>query len=546
MSLSCSTTMRLSNTTPKEVQPSYSRLVQEVAARAPDDMFPFVHSRSGLDAAEHASTSHSSRAGVPPMSPVNARISRQQLRTLLFYVHGCHVVFPRRNPALQGVSAETDLDLPTPFAFVKGKWRCEAFHFRKLVPWLRKHGIRTTVPRWQRLSLTLHDQREPHAYQQEALAAWEHGKRQGSVVLPTGSGKTFLAVHAIHQVNASTVIIAPTIDLLHQWYFRVAQAFQTEVGVYYSGEKLVKSLTITTYSSAGDLIAEYGHTFKLLICDEVHHLPAKTWGEAALMAPAPYRLGLTATYPEEHEQTNGRWRVDELIGPPVYTLGIEQLVGQQLAKYRTQRIRVNLTGEERAAYDGAHTIYTTFFRERQLRKSHGAAWLQELMRLSAFDPQARRALLARQELLRILGSCQEKFTVLDKLLREFAGERVLIFTESNEVAYRISCEYLVPCISHETGAAERKHILEGFQAGQYQIITTSRVLNEGVDVPEAKVAIVLGGGSGNREYIQRLGRILRKKEQLQAYLFEILARNTLEEGKVQRRHRSRRVPDAHQ
>jgi superfamily II DNA or RNA helicase len=270
------------------------------------------------------------------------------------------------------------------------------------------------------------------------------------------------------------------------------------------------------------------------------------WGEAALMAPAPCRLGLTATYPEEHEQTNGRWRVDELIGPLAYSLDIEQLIGQQLAEYRTQRIRVNLTAEERAAYDAAYAIYTGFFRQRQLRKSHGAGWLLELMRLSAFDPAARRALLARQDLLRILGSCQEKFAVLDNLLREFADERILIFTESNDVAYRISCEYLVPCISHETGAAERKHILDGFQMGSYRVITTSKVLNEGVDVPEAKVAIVLGGGSGNREYVQRLGRILRKKEQLQATLIEVLVRNTIEESKVQRRRRPRRVPDAHQ
>jgi superfamily II DNA or RNA helicase len=364
--------------------------------------------------------------------------------------------------------------------------------------------------------------------------------------MPTGAGKTFLAVLAIQQVQASTLVIVPTIDILHMWYYRLSQAFQTEIGVYYSGEKLIQPITITTYSSAGDLVAEQGNAFKFLICDEVHHLPARMWGEAALMAPAPCRLGLTATYPEAHEQTNGRWRVDELIGPLAYSLDIAQLVGQQLAEYRTQRIRVNLTAEERAAYDAAYAVYTGFFRQRQLRKSHGAAWLLELMRLSAFDPAARRALLARQDLLRILGSCQEKFAMLDNLLREFADERILIFTESNDVAYRISCEYLVPCISHETSAAERKHILDGFQMGSYRVITTSKVLNEGVDVPEAKVAIVLGGGSGNREYVQRLGRILRKKEQLQATLIEVLVRNTIEEGKVQRRHRPRRVPDAHQ
>lgn len=453
------------------------------------------------------------------------------------YFHGGTLV-------LQGVSAETTLALPTPFALVKGKWRCEAYHFGELLPWLRAQHVRLSVPRWQRLSLTLSDRRELHAYQAEALAAWEQAGRRGSVVLPTGAGKTFLAVQAIYRVQASTLIIVPTIDILHMWYYRLSQAFQTPIGVYYSGEKQLQPITVTTYSSAGDLVAAQGNAFKLLICDEVHHLPARMWGEAALMAPALYRLGLTATYPEAHEQTNGRWRLDELLGPLVYSLALEQLVGQQLAEYRTQRMRVNLTAEERAAYDAAHAIYTGFFRERQLRRSHGAGWLLELMRLSAFDPQARRALLARQELLRILGTCREKLALLDQLLHEFAHQRVLIFTESNEVAYHVSCEYLVPCITHETGAAERKHILDGFQAGLYRVIVTSKVLNEGIDVPEAKVAIVLGGGSGHREYVQRLGRILRKKEDLQATLIEVLVRHTLEEGRVQRRRRPRKVPHA--
>jgi superfamily II DNA or RNA helicase len=268
----------------------------------------------------------------------------------------------------------------------------------------------------------------------------------------------------------------------------------------------------------------------------VHHLPAKTWGEAALMSPAPYRLGLTATYPEEFEQTGNRWRLDELIGPIVYKQRLETLVGKQLAEYRTQRLRIDLSAEERAAYDAAYEIYTGFVRERGLRKSHGPGWLRELMRLSSKDSGARRAWLARRQLLSLLESCQGKFTALDALLREHNGERILIFTESNAVAYHIARQHLVPVISHETGVAERKHILDGFQAGSYSVIVTSKVLNEGVDVPEAKVAIVLGGGASKREYLQRLGRILRKKEPLQALLVEVIARNTIEEGKARRRH----------
>ena len=263
------------------------------------------------------------------------------------------------------------------------------------------------------------------------------------------------------------------------------------------------------------------------------------------MAPAPLRLGLTATYPEEREQIHGRWRVEELIGPIVYTKRVEELVGQQLAHYRTERVRVDLTAEERTRYDADYTIYSDFIRVRQLPRRYGANWLMELMRLSNQDQEARKAFLARQRLLRLLSSCEGKFALLDALLHEYVSEQILIFTEQNAIAYAISSRHLVPAITHETSAAERKHILDGFQQGIYRVIVTSKVLNEGVDVPEAKVAIVLGGTSGAREYIQRLGRILRKVENKQALLCEVVARKTLEEGRAQRRKRKQEEPHAH-
>ncbi len=426
---------------------------------------------------------------------------------------------------------------PAPFKLIRERWRCEGYHYGSIQPYLQEQDVRDTVPRWQPLNLKMQEMREPHDYQVAALAAWDQAGRRGSIVLPTGAGKTFVAIQAISRVNRSTVVVAPTIDLLHQWYARLVNAFATEVGVYYSGEKKLLPLTVTTYHSAGDLMAEYGNAYKLIIFDEVHHLPAPSWGEAALMAPAPLRLGLTATYPEEHEQTQGRWRVDDLIGPIVYTKRIEDLVGQQLAYYRTQRLRIDLSAEERARYDENYATYMGFVRSQQLPRRYGPAWLMELMRLSAVDPQARRALLARQRLLQLLGSCEGKFTALDALLCEYATERVLIFTEHNTVVYDIARRHLVPAITHETGAAERKQILDGFQTGCYRVIVTSKVLNEGVDVPEAKVAIVLGGTSGAREYVQRLGRVLRKVENRQAVLFEVIARKTIEESKAQRRGR---------
>ncbi|NDJ62376.1 MAG: DEAD/DEAH box helicase [Chloroflexi bacterium] len=427
------------------------------------------------------------------------------------------------------------------FRWVKARWRCEAHHYRHVRQWLRElpsdSSIRDRVPRWDRLTLRLDDARSPHDYQTAALRAWETAERRGSIILPTGAGKTFVAIHAIQRAGCSSLIVAPTIDLLHQWYARLVNAFGVEIGVYYGGEKLIKPITVTTYHSAGDLVAAQGNAFKLLIFDEVHHLPAPSWGETALMSPALYRLGLTATYPEDHEQVDGRWRVADLIGPIVYELRIDDLVGTRLAQYRTERLRIDLTPNEQTLYDQDFAIYSSFFRARNLPRTHGPNWLLELMRLGAIEPEARRAFLARQRIQRLLATCSGKLATLDKLLREYAHEHILIFTEHNIAAYTIAKQHLIPVITHETKAAERKQTLDRFRSGTYPAIVTSRVLNEGVDVPEAKVAIVLGGTASTREYVQRLGRVLRKVGNRQAVLFEVIARGTIEENQARRRVR---------
>jgi superfamily II DNA or RNA helicase len=305
--------------------------------------------------------------------------------------------------------------------------------------------------------------------------------------------------------------------------------------VYYGAEKLVLPVMVTTYHSAGDLIALHGNEFKLLIFDEVHHLPAPSWGETALMSPSPFRLGLTATYPDPEEMGDGRWRIEELIGPIVYQKRVSDLVGQRLAEYRTERIRIDLTDDERAQYEADFAIYAGFFRARRLRETHGAGWLRELTRLSAFEREARAALLARHRILQLLACCEGKLSALEKLLRENIHEQILVFTESNDTVYEISRRDLIPALTHETKAAERKRLLEAFRQRDYHAIVTSKVLNEGVDVPEAKIAIVLGGTSSAREYIQRLGRVLRKTGSREAVLYEVIARDTVDAGRAQRR-----------
>jgi len=121
-----------------------------------------------------------------------------------------------------------------------------------------------------------------------------------------------------------------------------------------------------------------------------------------------------------------------------------------------------------------------------------------------------------------------KLDYVEHLLSMHRGDRAILFTEDNATAYEVSRRFLVPAITHQTKVRERSQILAGLADGTYGAVATSRVLNEGVDVPEAGVAVVLSGSGSVREHVQRLGRILRKKGEKRAILYELVTAGTTE------------------
>ena len=124
---------------------------------------------------------------------------------------------------------------------------------------------------------------------------------------------------------------------------------------------------------------------------------------------------------------------------------------------------------------------------------------------------------------------------LEHLLYRHREDRAILFTQDNATAYAIARRFLVPVITHHTKVRERSAILAGLSEGTYRAVATSKVLNEGVDVPDANVAVILSGSSSVREHVQRLGRILRKKAGKRAVLYELVTEGTTETYTSERR-----------
>jgi superfamily II DNA or RNA helicase len=422
------------------------------------------------------------------------------------------------------------------------RWRAPAWAYRHII----KDFIRTKTPyedrarSYDKFDFSVWQQVEPRPYQSQAIEEWRRHERCGVVILPTGAGKSLVAQMAIERTGRSTLIVVPTIDLMNQWYDLLLSSFQAEVGLIGGGYYEVGALTITTYASAFRFMERLGNQFGLLIFDECHHLPGSIYRYAAELSIAPFRLGLTAT----PERADGEEQsLNQLIGPILYRREAQEMAGEYLADYKIVRLNVRLSPKERALYQSERNIFRRFLNNKRIDLSDLTGW-QTFIKMSARSEEGRRAMLAYRESKRVALGTDSKLRVLADLLLRHKKERALIFTAENDMVYRISEKFLVPAITHQTGIKERREWLQAFNQGEVLALATSKVLNEGVNIPEAAVAIILSGSGSTREHIQRLGRILRKQPGKEAVLYELIASETAEEGISERRSNSNQFREA--
>jgi len=416
------------------------------------------------------------------------------------------------------------------------RFRIPAMQYRNLVLALRAAGteLDDQAKAFHDVELIPKLEMEPYPHQQEALTAWVGAGRMGLVVLPTAAGKTYLAQMAMQATKRSTLIMVPTLDLMHQWYAHLVAAFpDVEIGLLGGGSRDRTPILVSTYDSAAIHAETLGNQYALLIFDECHHLPSDFNRVIAEYAIAPYRLGLTAT----PDRADGKHEdLHTLIGAEVYRKSAEELAGNTLAKHKAVQIMVRLSQNERDRYDELIHLRNQFLQEAKIFLGSVQGW-QRFVQASARSKAGRRAMLAHREARAIAFGTEGKLRILADLLATHYPDRTLIFTDDNATVYRISQEFLIPAITHQTGVKERHDILTKFKTGDYRTLVASRVLNEGVDVPDASVAIVLSGTGSTREHIQRLGRVLRKGKTPDklAMLYEVVAEDTNEENVSRRR-----------
>ncbi|MEM0188096.1 MAG: DEAD/DEAH box helicase family protein [Saccharolobus sp.] len=406
-----------------------------------------------------------------------------------------------------------------------------ASKYRDIVFYFKRSGVKVEDSVLDLLPFPIiTDKIKLRTYQEEALHTWYRNKR-GIIVLPTGAGKTAIGLKAIALIRQASLIVVPTLDLLDQWYEAVKEFLGVEAGRIGGNFDELKGITIITYDSAYTRVESLGNKFALVIFDEVHHLPSEGYSNIAYGLAAPYRLGLTAT-PKRGDGRDSLY--PSLVGPIVYEVSLKELKGKYLSNFTIHRIYVKLTEEEEKEYTHYRNILNNFLRKRNL-KLNSLEDFNRLVRIAARDKEAREALLAWHEAFKIAVNSKAKIEKLREILSELKDEKIIIFTRNTAMAYEISRRFLIPAITYKTPKDERLEILEKFKSNEYKVIVSSNVLDEGINVPDASVGIVIGGYGTSRQFIQRLGRILRKKENKIARLIEIVTRGTSDYNLSKRR-----------
>ncbi len=362
-------------------------------------------------------------------------------------------------------------------------------------------------------------------YQEEALKKWLENNGRGIVALPTGSGKTIIGVAAIAATGLRTLIITFTREQMFQWKETIYKYTNIEpgyVGLIYSDEKRLAPITITTYQSGYRNINKLSPLFDLLIVDEVHHLPADKFRYIAIHSIAAKRMGLSATVVREDGK---HVELFPLLGGIIYHKTAAELAQKgYLARYRIITVKVKLQKDEREEYEDLRRLYRRLAGYRPFKEVLEAALKG--------DERARQALKIHNKMRSITSRSVSKIEKAVEIARKelSKGSKIIIFTQYVEQAKEIARRLNAHLLTGEVPSEKRKMTLREFKESPSGVLVVTTVGDEGLDIPDANVGIIVSGTGSRRQFIQRLGRILRpKKDGREAKLYEIILVNTPEE-----------------
>lgn len=384
---------------------------------------------------------------------------------------------------------------------------------------------------------------ELYRWQKEAKKAWWENNGKGIVKVVTGAGKTVFALSLISDLYNSaayedgglkTIIIVPTSALLDQWLISLMDKLnipREKIAVFhgYNKESLDgRVLVLYVINSAREYITEHfknhfsgNDTF--LIADECHRYGSKE-NSKIFKVNYSYTLGLSAT-PERYGDFGFEEKIVPNLGKVIYSYSYNTALKDGIIPpYKLKRVKVKLKKQDSLQYNEyteqiskvSGILFSKYPELEATKPTEFFKYLGPLYEKTQDDLISRYTSLlnARKG---IIHTSKSKLEALKWLISEenLKDERVLIFHERIEVAEKIF-EYLkeksfkVGIYHAQLPFDKRLENISNFRKGNINILVSCRALDEGFDVPEANAGIIVAGTSSVRQWIQRMGRILRR------------------------------------
>ncbi|MEP6561910.1 MAG: DEAD/DEAH box helicase [Nakamurella sp.] len=383
-----------------------------------------------------------------------------------------------------------------------------------------------------------------YPWQVEALDAWRSRAGRGVVEAVTGTGKTMVGIAAATQELArggQVLVLVPTRELLDQWAALLARhgpphARTGRLGGGHRDDLGSCDVLVAVVNSAREADLRPRRPGGLLVADECHRY-GSDGNRVALTAEFPRRLGLSATYARA-DDGHLTW-LDPYFGGTCFRMGYRRAIDDAvIAPFTVDLVGVELSPLERAEYDELTALlsagWARLIASGLAPAEPVGAFFAAVARLarsgdnSAGATTARQLLYALAERRRLLAETPAKAGALGGLVPALRNcDRAIVFTQSivgaESAAALLGASGLqVAAIHSQLQSPDRRGLLAGFADGSLQILAAPQVLDEGVDVPAADLAVILAASRSRRQMIQRMGRVLRRKTDGRAARFVIV------------------------
>ena len=365
---------------------------------------------------------------------------------------------------------------------------------------------------------------ELHDWQRRAVKYFFEHDNKAIYQVATGAGKTVLAIEIlkkIHKINPDLkcLIMVPKNVILDVWYNELYKSGYNipDIGIFYGLGHEYAKITITNMQSVKNVALEL---FDIAVLDECHNYSTKRLMKI-LEHPFKYMIGLSATV---ERIDNTHWNLLKLFEYNMFKYSPGEAIYEGvLNSFNFYNIAVEMDLETYEEYLELTKDINAIFQ--------AGGGFARIMRSNSGMKFKMLSLMNKRK--QLINNYYRKFDVAKQICLKHKNEKTLIFNQFNSQTNKLYWHLLDAGVQSKVihsgiNSINRQKILVDFRKDKFNVLAVTKILDEGYNLPSIEVGIIMAGDSTAKQTIQRLGRVLRKKDK-ESILYQTYCKGTVEE-----------------